>query len=623
VPAAGRLLRALAIAAAATWVFWPALRGSWLWDDDLEVMHNPWVRDAGGWWKAWVSPIGLDYFPLKDSLRWLEWQAWGAHVTGYHVVNLALHILSAWLLWRLLTRLGVAQAWVGGLLFAVHPLAVESVAWIAEFKNAVSLPPLLLAVTAWLDYDAGRRSRDYGAAIGWFAAAMLCKTSVVMLPCFLWVFAAWRRRRIGWTTARATLPFIAISLGLGLVTLRFQGHRAMQDVAPALGLAARFDQAGWSLLAYLRAMAFPVGLSPVYEPWVSGSAAWLPWGGLALVVGWAWIRRAGWGGAVLLAGGWILLNLLPVLGLIPLSYLRVAPRADHLAYIALAGACGLAAAGFSVLWAGAAAARTPSTGAGRRIPAGARASRAARAVLAALATAVVIALALGARGEAALFRDPATLWRETVARSPRAWLAHSNLGRVELEAGEAEAARDEFAAALALQPDSAEARANLGHALEVLGRPGEARAQYESAVAANPRFPGAHYDLGRSLLQSGRPAEAVGELAAAIRLDPGSAPAHNNLGLALAQTGHLDQAMAEYREALRLDPQRPEVQLNLGNAYVRLNRFDDAVAAYRAALALSPRYGAAHRNLATVLGALGREAEARTELEAARAEGVR
>jgi tetratricopeptide (TPR) repeat protein len=401
----------------------------------------------------------------------------------------------------------------------------------------------------------------------------------------------------------------------------------MMDVGPAMSFGARFDQAGWNLVAYLRAMALPVGLSPVYEPWVRSGAAWIPWCGLAVVLAWVWTRQARWRGPVLLAAGWILLNLSPVLGLVPISYLRVAPRADHLAYVALAGACGLAAAGFSALWAAAAAssassAGTAQRGVGRPLPTRWRAP-AGRMLLAVLGGGAVAALALGARGEAALFRDPATLWRETAARAPRAWLAHSNLGRVELEAGDAESARAEFAAALALQPDSAEARANLGHALEVLGRPGEARAQYEAATAANPRFPGAHYDLGRSFLQSGRPVEAAVELSAAIRLDPGSAPAHNNLGLALAQTGHLDQAMAEYREALRLDPRRPEVQLNLGNAYVRLNRLDDAVAAYRAALALNPRYGAAHRNLATVLGALGREPEARAELEAARAEGIR
>ncbi len=610
VPMAHWLLRALTIAAAATWALWPALRGTWLWDDDLEVMHHPWVRDPGGWWKSWVSPVGLDYFPLKDSLNWLQWQAWGPNVVGYHLVNLGLHILSAWLLWRLLARMGVAQAWLGGLLFALHPLAVESVAWIAEFKNAVSLPPLLLATTAYLDFVDRRRSGDYGAALGWFAVSMLCKTSGVMLPCFLVVLIAWRHRRIGWADLRSTVPFFAIALGLGLVTLRFQGHRAMQDAAAALGLGARVDQAGWNLLGYLRAGVIPTGLSPVYAP--QGQAAFpvIPWVALALLLGWAWKRRSGWGGAVLLGAAWIGLHLIPVLGVIPISYLRVAPRADHFAYVALAGFCGLASAGFGALWAQA----------GRF---GGSRPRGVRTGLAALGIGSLAGLGLSARSEAALFQDSASLWRGTVARSPRSWLAHSNLGRVELESGDPEAARAEFATALALQPDSAEVRANLGHALEMLGRPGEARAQYEAAVAASPRFAGAHYDLGRALLQAGRPGAAQGELAEAIRLDPGSAPAHNNLGLAFAQSGRLEAAMMEYQEALRLDPQRPEVYLNIGNACFRLNRMDDAVAAYQAALRLNPHYGAAHRNLASVLGVMGRSGEAREALRAAEAEGVR
>jgi tetratricopeptide (TPR) repeat protein len=600
------LLRALVIAAAATWSLWPALRGTWLWDDDLEVAHNPWVRSADGWWRAWVSPAGLDYFPLKDTLRWVQWRLWGPEVIGYHLVSLGLHILSAWLLWRLLARLGAPQAWVGGLLFAVHPLAVESVAWIAEFKNTVSLPPLLLAVTAYVDYDGKRRSGDYAVAVGWFAVAMLCKSSVVMLPCFLLVYLGWRRGRIGWRAAGSTLPFFAISLVLGIVTLWFQDHRAMHDAAPALGFGARFDQAGWSLLAYLRAGIFPVGLAPVYEPFVRPGWTILPWLLLAALLGAAWSARKHGGAAALLGLGWILLNLLPVIGLVPLSYLRVAPRADHFAYIALAGMAGLGAAAAGVLW--------------RKVD---PAPRGGRRLLAGAGLAVAASLATVSRSEAALFADSATLWRAAVQRSPRSWLAHSNLGRVELEAGQPEAAKAEFEAALALEPDSAEVRSNLGHAWESLGEPAAARQAYQMAVRANPQFPGAHYDLGRALLQAGQPGEAAAELAAAIRLDPGSAPAHNNLGLALAQLGRPAQAMAEYREALRLDPQRPEVYLNVGNAEFRQNRLDAAVEAYRAALRLNPHYGAAHRNLAVALGVLGRTTEARAELAAARADGIR
>jgi len=124
----------------ACWVYWPALHGGWLWDDGLEIARNPVLREASGWRTPWYAPTGLDYLPLKDTLQWVEWRLWGSQVLGYHVTNLVLHLASAGLIWNLLGRWGVRLPWLGGLLFAVHPLAVESVAWIAEFKNAVSLP---------------------------------------------------------------------------------------------------------------------------------------------------------------------------------------------------------------------------------------------------------------------------------------------------------------------------------------------------------------------------------------------------------------------------------------------------------------------------------------------------
>ena len=132
---------AAAIALAAAWVALPALRGSWLWDDGLEVAANPMLRDPGGWWRSWSHPAGMDYFPMKDTLLWIQWRLWGGRVEGFHAANLVLHILSALLVWRVLAKLGARFGWLGGLLFAVHPVAVESVAWISEFKNAISLPP--------------------------------------------------------------------------------------------------------------------------------------------------------------------------------------------------------------------------------------------------------------------------------------------------------------------------------------------------------------------------------------------------------------------------------------------------------------------------------------------------
>ena len=691
-PARPRLacaVQAIVICAAAVWAYWPALRGAWIWDDGLEIAANPLVHASDGWWKAWVAPYGMDYLPLKGTLQWVQWHLWGAHVLGYHASNLALHICGSLLLWRVLGKLGVGPAWIGGLLFAIHPMAVESVAWISEFKNTLSFPAVLLALCFYMDWDdgpgtpaparkfheirpnlgqmwplprpslrdsafglaiyallrfvAGHKrpqapcdvlkstprspsivfalalrpifarfheifglSRPYLLSLLWFAAAMLCKTSVVLFPVFLLALVLWRRGRIGVGDLRAAAPFFLVSLVLGLVSLKFQWERAMGLAAGPGGWRPIWGQAGWSILAYMRSSVLPTDLAPVYAPFRASLPGVLPW----LIIGSAlavfWIVRKGWGRHALLGSGWFLINLVPVIGLIPIAYLRVGPRADHLGYLSLAAVAGGAAAILGVLW--------------TRAQAG---PLAVRSALAGAALAACLALAAASRSYAGVFRDEGSFWCAAVAREPGAWLARSNLGRVLQGEGNFDSAKVELSEAARLNPNSAEVHANLGDALDRLGRPAEAMAEYRTAVGLSPEFAGGHYDLGRALLLSGRNGEAADELRKAVRIDPGYAVAHNNLGLALARLGRLDEAIVEYRAALRRDPRMREARLNIGNALLRLGRSEDAVAEYREVLRQDPDYAAARRNLAVALQALGRSDEARRESEAAAAAAAR
>ena len=621
---------AAVIAAAVLVVFWPALHGGWLWDDGLEITNNPLLRDAGGWWKAWTAPQGLDYLPLKGSLQWIEWHLWGPHPLGYHVMNVGLHAIGALLLWRVLAQLGVAAAWWGGLLFAIHPAVVESVAWISEFKNVVSLPPLLLAWTAFLRFDASGRTRwgCLAAALGWFAASLLCKASGVMLPVLLLVYVWWRRGRIGWADVGAAAPFFVLSLLCGLVTLEFQWHRAMATVAPVAGeWQAQVAQAGWTLLAYMRTAFFPLHLAPVYAPWLSSWPAWIPWCAVGAVAAICWIYRAIWGRHAGFAGAWFLLNLLPVLGFIPMAYLRVSPRADHLEYLALAGWAGGMAALLGLLQSASKEGQAPfgeqgqtpflsgKRGQAPNLAAGERAGKRGQAPVLAgsergqapwlvmlLGGGIAVLFVVQSRSYAVRFRSEEELWTYGAAREPGAWVARSNLGKVRLDQGRTAEARTELAEAARLQPNSAEVRANWGNALERLSLPADALVQYQAAVRIDPQFAGGHYNLGRAWLQRGQAPLAVAELRTAVSLDPDYAAAHNNLGLALAHTGQAAAAEEEYRAALRIAPSFPEAHLNLGNAYFRDHRVDAAIAEFRAALQADPTYAAARHNLDAVLG---------------------
>jgi tetratricopeptide (TPR) repeat protein len=600
------VLRALVIALVAAWIYSPCLHGAWLWswDDGLEITQNAVLRAPGGWWQPWIRPEGMDYFPLKSSLQWLEWHIWGDNPLGYHLVNVGLHVLSALLVWRLLHLIGVRAAFVGGLLFAAHPIAVESVAWISEFKNTVSLPPLLMASIAYVEFDRDGRRWRWMQSLLWFVAALACKTSTVMLPVVLLLYAWWRRGRFGRKDLLAALPFFAAAFALGAATVWFQSTRSIGIAGTPESLGARLAQAGWSVVYYARMCLWPAGVEPIYPAASNSWPSALPWLGILAVLGVFWLRRARWGRHALLGTGWFLLNLVPVLGLIPMAYFRVSPRADHFAYLPLVGWVGLAAAGLGSLM------ESWEKRAGRAWSVG--------LAFAVGVSAIVCAMALEARAYAGAFRDEKTLWTYAVEHNPGAWLARVNLGKVLYQEGRAAEAAGQFREAIRLQPDSPEAHANLGNCLEAQGRADDARAEYAAALAISPKFAGARYDLGLSLLRSGRLDEAEAQLRRALEIDPAHATARNSLGLALAGLGRLPEAIEQYRLALGLNPGLPEAHLNLGNALFKLGRPDEAVGEYREAIRLEPGYSGAHNNLGYALARLGRDREAEAEFEAAR-----
>jgi protein O-mannosyl-transferase len=501
------LARFLVILGTGLWVFRPALSAGWLWDDNQEVTANPVLPDPSGLAKIWSGSVGADYFPLKTTVQWFEWRLWGADPAGYHAVSVALHLLGALLFWRLLRRLGLESAWIGGLLFAVHPLVVESVAWAAELKNTLSLPLLLLAMTAYADYEVKGRSRDYGLSLLWFILAMLAKSSVIMFPAVILLQAWWRRGRVGGRDLRASVPFFAVSLLLGLVTVWFQHHRAQEtELVLAGGFLSRLACAGLALTFYLGQCLWPAGLSPIYPRWVVDPPAawqWLPWLAWAGAAAWLWTKRAGWGRPVLFALGFFALNLLPVLGLVTNTYMRITWVADHFAYISILGLIGLAVAALD---------RWPGVW--------------ARGLV---VTAVAIALGAQSRAYAAVFHDEETLWTYTLRQNPAAWSAHYNLAN----------------------------RLAQRHALA------EAEEHYRAALRLVPDFTDAHFNLGNDLFLEGRLQAAADQYLETLRLDPGYAYGHVGLGNLLMLDGRAREAVPQYEEAHRLKPADPGIEANL------------------------------------------------------------
>ena len=596
------LLRGALVALAVAAVYAPAIRGGWIWDDAPEVTDNAMLRDASGLARIWFNPQSPDYFPLKSTVQWIQWQLWGSDPVGYHLTSAVLHAAAALLLWRILERLGVGLAWFGALAFAVHPVAVESVAWVSEMKNPLSLLLVLLALDRWIaSEDAQGRGDDSRglrwASLGLFAAAMLCKTTVAMLPVFLLLLSWWRRGKIDRANIARAAPFFAVSLVLGAVTVWFQQTRAIagMDLLQG-GPLERLAGAGRAIAFYLDKAAWPRSLMPIYPRWDLSEVGWadlLPWAGPVLAVAWLWARRAGWGRHGLLGLGWFLLNLVPVLGIAPMAYVRISRVADHFAYLSLAGAAGLAAAGLGRLdWGG-------------------------RWLRAGIAAACLAALAWAARSYVPVFHDEEGLWNYTLGRNPDSWTAHNDLGRALLMRGKRAEALPHFRWAIAINPDDAEAHFNLGIALEQMGRTPDAASEYSEALRIKPSITAARASLGGVLVRQGKLAEGIALLEVTVRANPGDrgardnlASARNNLGVQLAGQGRYTEAIAQYEAALRLKPANPEADYNLGNALAQCGRLDEALAHLDASLKARPDSVETLLSLAGALAESGRTSEA-------------
>jgi hypothetical protein len=476
-----RLLQILLIMAAVIWIYRPILHGDWLWDDDTLISQNGLVHDPYGFWDIWFAPSNLiDYFPLTASLQWLEWQIWPDNTFCYHLTNVILHGCSSLLVWRLLSKFGLRFAWLGGLLFAIHPVQVESVAWISELKNTLSMPPFLLAACAWIDYERQGKSEDYFLALFLFLVAMLCKTTMVMFPVVILFYAWWKRGCIKWSDVKASAPFFVISLVLSLAVITYLRYGVGQEFIPLGGFLSRMACAGLSISFYFSKCFLPVELLPIYPQWnidPPSPAQFLPWPVLGGAIYWLWAKREPWARHVLFGLGFFLINLAPFVGFRTISFMRFTWVMDHFLYLPIIGLLGLAVAALGQVE--------------ERLSASAR-----RYAMGGIAV-VAFLLAFGSHRYAKIFINSKTQWTYTIQHSPNAWPAYNNLGNVLSDAGRRTEAMQQYEEALRLNPDYPEAHNNLGNAYARMGRLSEAVDQYEQALKLCPTLAYAQDNLAR------------------------------------------------------------------------------------------------------------------------------
>jgi protein O-mannosyl-transferase len=590
----------------------PALKGGLVWDDSSHVTAAG-LQSWHGLWRIWFE-LGAtqQYYPLIHSAFWLEHRVWGDAVLGYHLTNVALHAASACLVMMIMRRLSLPGAWLGGFVFALHPVFVEGVAWISEQKSTLSGVFCLAAALIYLGFDQTRRKSTYLLALGLFVLALMSKTVTATLPAALLVIFWWQRGRISWKRDVLPLvPWFAVAIPAGLFTAWVEKTPRLigaQGTDYALTFTQRLLLAGRVPWFYAWKVIWPSNLMFIYPRWTIDPGEWrqylFPLGLAALAAALGLLARKNRGplaGFLIFAG-----TLFPALGFLNVYPFRYSWVADHFQYMAALGIIVPLASWLTVL-------------AGRISP--------SQIWPIALPALLLPILGVASWRQSGIYRDYETLFRETLARNPNSPFLHNNLGvQLMLMPGRVSEAVAEFDAAVRLQPGSADFHDNLGLALASMpGRVQDAIEEYQTALRIDPHFQAAHLNLGLALMSMpGRAPDAIAEYQRAIaeyRETLGNKPdywqPHLNLGIAYAQMpGRQAEAVAEFQTALRMKPDSTLAHFHLGNTFQTMGRLPEAIEEYRTALRINPAATDVRYELAYALARIpGRFPEAFAECQ--------
>ena len=592
----------------------PVFHAGFIWDDESHLTRNPCIVGPLGLKEIWTSTRAV-YYPLVLTTFWALHKFVGLVPLPYHMLNTLLHAGSAVLLWCVLRKLAVRGAWLGAALWALHPVMVQSVAWVTELKNTQSCLFYLLSIFFFLRWEEG--PRDQGEAISTpprrrtgdrrslmlfalslfcFALATLSKPSVVMLPVMLALCIWWRRGRVGWTDAAPLAPFLFVSALASAWTIWEQKFHA-SAIGPewAQSWPERLIIAGRAIWFYLAKLAWPDPLIFIYPRWEIHSSQWIAYVPLlAATVGLVllWLVPGKAGRAVFFAAAYYAISLFPVLGFFNVYFFRYSFVSDHFQYLASMGPLALVGAAMTESFGQLAIASSL----GRRVV----------FLRVGLSGILLILLAALTWQQSGVYHDLVTLYTRTLAKNPGCWMAHYNLGIALHDRGETDQAMIHYREAIALRPSYAEAHYNLARLLAEKREFDDAIDHYEAALTVNPTDAEAHNNLGATLFQAGRVDDAIAHYEKALAIRPDYAEASCNLADALLSKGDIDGAIACYVTCVAISPNNADAQYNLASALFRRGRTDEAIAHYQKTLELIPENADAHANLGSALLAKGR-----------------
>jgi Tfp pilus assembly protein PilF len=610
-------------------VYQPAWNGKPIWDDDQHITR-PDLRSINGLSRIWTE-LGAtqQYYPLMHSVFWIEYHLWGDSNLGYHLVNIFLHFLSALLLIFILRRLAIPSAWFVAAIFALHPIQVESVAWITELKNTLSGVFFFATILAYLKFDSERKRNFYAIAICFFILGLASKSVIATLPVSLLVAFWWKRGKINWKNdVVPLLPFFMLGIAYGLFTAWVERkYIGAQGGEYSFSIIERCLIAGRAIWFYLGKIILPVNLIFIYPRWNVSQAVWwqylFPVATLVLAgVLWALRNRSR---APIAAFLFFTATLFPVLGFFNVYPFRYSFVADHFQYLACIGPIVLLV--FGIEWAF-----------------GFLRGNLRRFLRPIIFLIILFTLAAWTWSQSGMYADAEVLYKITIKKNPACWMAYDNLGVIMAISNRSDEAIFLYKKAAEIKPDDPESYNNLGEILFKTGRIEDAKANLQRALDINPKYPEAHNNLGTLLEKGGLINEAIDHYRKALEFNSNLSDAHKNLGTLLAKTGQTDEArihllralqinpnndqahnslgillesigqtveaITHYRKALEINPINSEAHYNLGNALFQIGHPDEAIAQFKMALEITPNYSDVHNNLGNALFQTGHPDEA-------------
>jgi len=471
----------------------PALCNGFIWDDDAWLMHNRTLEGVNGLYRLWFDLLALQqYYPITGTAFWIQYQLWGFHPFGYHAVNVALHTLNVVLFWFVLRKLGLRGAWFAAAVFALHPVMVESVAWVTEIKNLLSTAFFLGSVLAYLNFE-NLEKRDLPRRDGWFVlslllfiCALLSKSVTCSLPVVLAILIWWKRERIRPVDFRPLLPYFLVGLPMGLLTAWLEVHHVgATGAAFNLEFYQRCIIAGRAIVFYFFKLVWPDDLTFIYPRW-QVTSLWLllvpAFVALCLLTLWFLRKRIGKG--PLAAAAFFIVTLGPILGFFNGYAFQFSFVADHWQYLSSLGVIALASVIPSIL------------------------SGVSGHVRSAVLGFVLVALALLTARQSFIYKDQDTLWGDTLVKNPKCWMAHNNLGVDLTERGVLRGAEEHFRAAVRFNSRYYEAENNLGEILLARNQVEEAARHIDRSIEINPTFAASHWNQALVLARQAKSDEA-------------------------------------------------------------------------------------------------------------------